>query len=171
MSLNALPQANTETQPITCQLPSDPDLGELSQSPHQPCEIHARERKLHVLERWSNLLVTELGLTLCTRLLPLLVRAMCLSMDICKPSFVAFKDRMEASRVESESDSRLVTSDSLQPHELYSPWNSPVQNAGVGSRCLLQGLFPTQGSNAGLLHCRRILYQLSHKGNRGVKAY
>ena len=36
------------------------------------------------------------------------------------------------------------------------------QNAGVGSCSLLQGIFPTQGSNPGLLHCRRILYQLSH---------
>ena len=34
--------------------------------------------------------------------------------------------------------------DSLQPHELYSPWNSPGQNTGVGSLSLLQGIFPTQ---------------------------
>ena len=38
-------------------------------------------------------------------------------------------------------------SDSLQPHELYSPWNSPGQNSGVGSLSLLQGIFPTQGSS------------------------
>ena len=56
-------------------------------------------------------------------------------------------------------------SDSLRPHGLYSPWNSPGQNTGVGSLSLLQGIFPTQGSNPGLLHCRRILYQLSHKGS------
>ena len=42
----------------------------------------------------------------------------------------------------------------LQPHGLYSPWNSTGQNTGVGSRSLLQGIFPTQGSNPGLLHCR-----------------
>ena len=47
----------------------------------------------------------------------------------------------------------------------YSPWISPGQNTGVGSSSLLQGVFPTQGSNPGLLHCRRILYQLSHKGS------
>ena len=47
----------------------------------------------------------------------------------------------------------------------YSPWNSPGQNTGVGSLSLLQGIFPTKGLNPGLLHCRRILYQLSHKGN------
>ena len=43
------------------------------------------------------------------------------------------------------------------------PMNSPGQNTGVGSLFLLQGIFPTQGSSPGLLHCRRILYQLSHK--------
>ena len=52
--------------------------------------------------------------------------------------------------------------DSLQPHGLYSPWNSPGQNTGVGSLSLLQGIFPAQGSNPGLPHCRRILYQLSY---------
>ena len=54
-------------------------------------------------------------------------------------------------------------SDSSRPHGLYSPWNSPGQNNGVGSHFLLQGIFPTQGSNPGLWHCRQILYQLSHK--------
>ena len=63
----------------------------------------------------------------------------------------------------SESASRSVVSNSLRPHGLYSPWNSPGQNTGVGSLSLFQGIFPTQGSNPGLLHCRRILYQLSHK--------
>ena len=56
-------------------------------------------------------------------------------------------------------------SNSLQPHVLYSPWNSPSQNIGVDSCSLLQGIFPTQGLNPGLLHCRQILYQLSHQGN------
>ena len=44
------------------------------------------------------------------------------------------------------------------------PWNSPGMNTGVGSHSLLQGIFPTQGSNPGLLHCRQILYCLSHQG-------
>ena len=48
---------------------------------------------------------------------------------------------------------------------LYSPWNSPGQNTGVGSLSLLQGIFPTKGLSPGLPHCRWILYQLSHKGN------
>ena len=55
-------------------------------------------------------------------------------------------------------------SNSLGPHGLYSPWNSPGQNIGVGSLPLLQGIFLAQGSNPGLPHCRQILYQLSHKG-------
>ena len=61
--------------------------------------------------------------------------------------------------------SRSVVSDSLGPHGLYSPWDSPDQNTGVGSLSLLQDIFPTQGSNPGLPHCRRLLYQLSHKGS------
>ena len=65
---------------------------------------------------------------------------------------------------QTESESHSVVSDSLLPHGLYSPWNSPGQNTGVCSLSLLQGIFPTQGSNPGLPHCRRILYQLSHQG-------
>ena len=62
-----------------------------------------------------------------------------------------------------ESERRSVVSDSLQPHGLDSLWNSPGQKTGVGSLSLLQGIFPTQGSNPGLPHCRWILYQLSHQ--------
>ena len=69
------------------------------------------------------------------------------------------KDR----NLNSESESCSVMYDSLQPHGLYSPWNSPGQNTGVGSLSLLQGISLTQGSNPGLPHCRWILYQLSHK--------
>ena len=56
-------------------------------------------------------------------------------------------------------------SSSLRPHELYSPGNSPGQNTGVASLSLLQEIFPTQGLIPGLLHCKQILYQLSHKGS------
>ena len=48
---------------------------------------------------------------------------------------------------------------------LYSLWNSPGQNTGVGSCSLLQRIFPTQGSNPGLPHFRWILCQLSHQGS------
>ena len=53
-------------------------------------------------------------------------------------------------------------SDSLWPHGLCSPWNSPGHNTGMGSLPLLQGIFPTQGLNPGLPNFRWILYQLSH---------
>ena len=53
----------------------------------------------------------------------------------------------------------------LWPHRLYSPWNSLGQNTGMGSLSHLQGIFPTQGWNPGLPHCRWILYQLSHQGS------
>ena len=66
---------------------------------------------------------------------------------------------------ESENESCTVVSNSLQPHGLYSLWNSPGQNTGVGSLALLQGIFPTQGLNQGLPHCGQILYYLSHKGS------
>ena len=63
----------------------------------------------------------------------------------------------------SESEHLLVVSDSLWPYGLHSTWNYPGQNTGVGSYSLLQGIFPTQGSNPCLLHCRWIIFQLSHQ--------
>ena len=64
-----------------------------------------------------------------------------------------------------ESESRSIVFNSLRPHGLYIPWNSLGQNTEVGSFSLLQGIFPTQGLNPGLPHCRQIFYQLSHKGS------
>ena len=58
------------------------------------------------------------------------------------------------------SESHSVVSITFQPHGRYR--NSPGQNTGVGSRSLLQGIFPSQGSNPSL---PRILHQLSHEGN------
>ena len=54
-------------------------------------------------------------------------------------------------------------SNSLWPHGLYCPWNSPDQKTVVGRLSLLQGISPTQGLSPDPLHCRRILYQLSHQ--------
>ena len=51
----------------------------------------------------------------------------------------------------------------LQPTRLLHPWDFPEKNTGVGCHFLLQGIFPTQGSNPGLLHCRQTLYHLSHQ--------
>ena len=67
--------------------------------------------------------------------------------------------------IQSESESHSVMSNSLSPHGLYSPWNFPGQNTGVGSLFLLQVIFPTQGLNPGLPHYQWILCQLSHKGS------
>ena len=54
---------------------------------------------------------------------------------------------------------------SWQPTRLLYPWNFPGKNTGVGCHALLQGLFPIQGLNPGLSHCRWILYHLSHEGS------
>ena len=62
----------------------------------------------------------------------------------------------------AESESCSVVSNSLRPHTLSSLWNSPGHSTGVGSLSLLQEIFPIQGLNPGLPHCRWILYQLSY---------
>ena len=64
----------------------------------------------------------------------------------------------------------LVMSDSLWPMNWGPPGSpvhgdSPSKNTGVSCCALLQGIFPTQGSNPGLLRCRQILYHLSHQGS------
>ena len=64
----------------------------------------------------------------------------------------------------------LVMSDSLWPHwlqpaRLFCPWSSLGKKNGVGCHSFLQGIFPTQKLNVGLLHCRQILYHLSHQGS------
>ena len=64
-----------------------------------------------------------------------------------------------------KKESRPVMSNALWSHGLYSPCNSPGWNTGMGSRFLLQGIFPTQGLNPGLPRCGWILYQLSHWGS------
>ena len=52
---------------------------------------------------------------------------------------------------------------SLPGSSVHGP--SPGKHTGVGCHSLLQGIFPAQGSNLGLLHCRQILYHLSHQGS------
>ena len=51
----------------------------------------------------------------------------------------------------------------------WTPWDFPGKSTGVGCHFLLQGIFPTQGSNPGLLHCRQTLYHLSHQGSSQKK--
>ena len=67
-----------------------------------------------------------------------------------------------------------VMSDSLPPPQTVAhicPWNSPGRNTGVGCHFLLQGIFATQGSSPGFLHCRQILYRRSHQGLRKVNVH
>ena len=69
--------------------------------------------------------------------------------------------------------SHSVMSDSLQPHGLWPSrllcsWDSPGKNTGVDSHSLLQGIFPTQGSNPDLPHCSQIPYYLSHQASPSV---
>ena len=70
--------------------------------------------------------------------------------------------------------SRSVVSDSLRPHglqptRLLCPWDFPGNSTGVDCHFLLQGIFPTQGLNPGLPHCRQTLYHLSHQGSPKYK--
>ena len=59
----------------------------------------------------------------------------------------------------------LVQLYGLQPTRLLHPWDFPGKSTGVGCHCLLQRIFPTQGSNPGLPHCRQSLYHLIHQGS------
>ena len=67
------------------------------------------------------------------------------------------------SRLESESTAPRT----VQPAWFVCPRESPAKNTGVGCHALLQGIIPTQETNLGLLHCRRIIYCLSHRGRPG----
>ena len=51
------------------------------------------------------------------------------------------------------------------------PWDFPGNSTGVDRHFLLQGIFLTQGSNPGLLHCRQTLYRLSHQGSPVASSY
>ena len=88
-----------------------------------------------------------------------------------KCTSVEHKDTLSAIYVSEQCWALLWKWKSLSPVRLCdpldcnSPWNSPGQNTGVGRLSHLQGIFPTQGLNPGLPHCRQILYQLSHKGS------
>ena len=53
----------------------------------------------------------------------------------------------------------------LETIRLLSPWNFPGKSTGVGCHFLFHQIFPNQGSNPGLLHCRQMLYRLSHQGS------
>ena len=64
--------------------------------------------------------------------------------------------------------SRLVMYASLQPHGSSVHGDFTGTNTGLGCHALLQGIFPTQGPNPGLPHCRRFLYRPSHQGSPNI---
>ena len=81
---------------------------------------------------------------------------------------VSAKEQDEHGKIQKEGVKQKLKKVKVAHHVLlftthYSPWYSSGQNTGVGSCSLLQGIFPTQGSNPGLPHCRQILYQLKPK--------
>ena len=59
----------------------------------------------------------------------------------------------------------LLRSCGLWPTRLLYRWDYPTKNTGMGCHFLLQGIFPTHELNLTLLHCRQILYWLSHQGS------
>ena len=71
----------------------------------------------------------------------------------------------QASLKESVGCIRLFMTTWTMPARFLCPWDSPGKNTGVGCHALLQGIFLTQGSNPGLMHCRQILYHLRHQGS------
>ena len=69
----------------------------------------------------------------------------------------------------AQSCPTLVTPWAMQTVRLLCAWNSLGKPTGVGSHCLLQGIFPTLGLNQGLLHGRQLrFYRLSHQGSPSV---
>ena len=87
-----------------------------------------------------------------------------------KASEIKWNVQRELLQSTASSESRSVVSDSLWPPGLYPSrllcsWNSPGKNTGVVCHALLQGIFPTQGLNPDLPHCRQILHHLSHQGS------
>ena len=81
------------------------------------------------------------------------------------------KEHMGLGKITCAVLSHSVVSGSWWPHGLYTPGSSvhgdsPSKNTWVGCHALLQGSFPTQVSKPGLLHCRQILYHLSHQRSK-----
>ena len=73
------------------------------------------------------------------------------------PETASVKDQQYQQTYSQENERRLKL------------WDSPGRNAEVGSHFSLQGIFLTQGSNLGLLHCRQVLYHLIHQGSHQIR--
>ena len=90
------------------------------------------------------------------------------SANLCYISFthiyIIFKILFPGLSQENEMKVAQACPTLCDPKDFSSPWNSSGKNTGVGSLSLLQVIFPTQGLNPGLPHCKQILYQPSHHG-------
>ena len=104
----------------------------------------------------------------CTQ--PQLLLLAFLQEKLTQPQLIAKENKKCSLPCISESVSHSVMSESQQPHGLQPDWflcswDSPGMNTGGGSHSLLQGIFPTEGSNLGIPYCKQILYHLSHQGS------
>ena len=72
--------------------------------------------------------------------------------------------KSESMKVKVKSLSRVRLFATPWTVSYQAPWDFQGKNTGVGCHFLLQGIFPTQGSNPGLLHCRQTIYCLSFLG-------
>ena len=126
-------------------------------TPHSDVELKPQQSLLQFL--------LLQGLTLIAPSLPQLKLLSQLKLqNILKPfTFPGLKNCYYYHLKKKESENLSVLSCSLRLYELYSP--SPGHSTGVGNLSLLQGIFPTQELNRGVLHCRQILYQLSRQGS------
>ena len=103
------------------------------------------------------------GETIALTRLTLVSKVMSLLLNMLSRLAITFLPRSKVKVKESESEVAQLCPTLCDPMDYNSPRNSLGQNTGVGSLSLLQGIFPTQGSNPGLSHCRQIHYQLNHK--------
>ena len=101
---------------------------------------------------------------ICSRV-GLLDHAVTLFLDFAKISQLKIDFTCKVVKIDFMTENRSVVSYSLRSYGLYSPWNSPGHNTGVGSLSLLQGSSQPRDQKQVLSHCRRILYQLSHQGS------
>ena len=97
--------------------------------------------------------------------IPCVVQYILVAYFIPSSLFMVYFPTRERVRVLVTQSCPTLQPHGLQPARLLFPWDFPGKNTGVGCHFLLWGIFPTQGLNLGLLHCRRILYILSHQGS------
>ena len=112
--------------------------------------IAACQASLSITNSWSSLRLLSIESVMPTSHLILLVLSILLAKVLVTWSHPILCD---------------PTDYSLPGSSVHGIKNSPGKNTGVDCHSLLQGIFLTQGANPGLLHCRQILYHLSHQGS------